>query len=96
MFKCVPSAEGVAEALGGLEFRAMGYLYTNEGEGLLIWMWKRVPLDGVESRSTSPKREQQTLVSFSSSLIEEGSTVTIVWMWLNEAGSLAGPHTGYA
>lgn len=56
--KCVPSPGSVVEGLWGPELGAMGYICAHEGEKTLIWeCGKELLLDGVESRSTSQKRE---------------------------------------
>lgn len=48
VFKSVPSTGGAAEALGVPEFRAVSYICTHEGEGLLIWeCGRRSPLMGL-------------------------------------------------
>lgn len=52
VFKSVPSIGGAAEDFGGPEFRAMAYICTHEGEGLLIWECERgSPLMGLSPRT---------------------------------------------
>lgn len=81
------------ESLRGQVFRAVGYMCTHEGERMLIWECGRgSPLDGVESRSTSQKREQRTLASFSTSSKRElGGRCLDLTGW-GQAHSLNHPH----
>lgn len=80
------------ESLRGQVFRAVGYMCTHEGERMLIWECGRgSPLDGVESRSTSQKREQRTLASFSTNLIEERAWWQVFGLDWVGTGSLIEP-----